>query len=471
MGLQNFRAIKQEPRYEAAEAAEMHELQNIASDVSIRQTKSKRQKKWRVWHAAAWLVLLCVGGPVLLKSLSTKYLLGIRTYSGTGVQSSSLPCDVHQPWTSWSTLFEINIRTGPLSFTSAKVIDIAFDVLVGRAGQACLAWIAYRVYTDTLMRIAESEQVRLDLFAAISLSPNSFATIGITARSVASAKKLWTKFTLIWAVLAMLYVLIFPTLVSAATSLVGATVRSVQLANQGTAPIADYLASAAYSFADTGLDKPNPWSVPVGNTSALGEFGNPFCQNFFLFSPHSYGGMSGRAVNINNKAYTFNETTKLACGFSYGGEFNIAKGDNIGRTNKLEELTSRPIVCLPNGNKYQWGASWELLIVIIVLQIVWSASLLLIWAEVATHSPLVKQGRKMGLWRAVLDLARPLQGRLGSNDGVYDQKQLRKMVENMPPVRYEVKGDGLEDEGSRKDVHLVSYLDDSSRLPFTQQSS
>ena len=87
-------------------------------------------------------------------------------------------------WLSWNVLFEINLRTGNLSFTAAKLIDVTFDIVVGRGAQGCLAWIAYRLYTDVLIRVTEKGQIRYDLFAAITIKPNDALTLTKATASI-----------------------------------------------------------------------------------------------------------------------------------------------------------------------------------------------------------------------------------------------------------------------------------------------
>jgi hypothetical protein len=173
-----------------------------------------------------------------------------------------------------------------LSFINANIIDVAFNTVAGRGRHACLAWIAYRVYTDVLIRIAENGKIRYDLFAAIALCPNAIRTFGTAVAAVSSTQNLWTEFMLVWTMLAMSYVLAYPTLVSAAASLVGATTTSIQLNNNGTVPLDAYI---AYSFADNGLDnEPDPWILPVADTTRIGIASN-VC-NIMVFSNHPYSG-------------------------------------------------------------------------------------------------------------------------------------------------------------------------------------
>jgi hypothetical protein len=207
-----------------------------------------------------------------------------------------------------------------LSFSNAKIIDGAFDIVVGRGGQACLVWIAYRVYTDILIYITESEKIRYELFMAIALRPNDIRTFGTAVTSVFSTQNLRTKFMLVWTTLAMLYVLAYTTLVSAATSLVGATATSIRLINNGTVPLNSYITTASYKFTDTGLDeKPDPWIVPVTDITRIGTASN-VC-NIMAFSNHEYSGLDGNAITVNQTTYTLGNITQTNCGFYYESHF------------------------------------------------------------------------------------------------------------------------------------------------------
>ena len=128
-----------------------------------------------------------------------------------------------------------------MSFINANIIDVAFNTVAGRGRHACLAWIAYRVYTDVLIRIAENGKIRYDLFAAIALCPNAIRTFGTAVAAVSSTQNLWTEFMLVWTMLAMSYVLAYPTLVSAAASLVAPDSGAVAVAGRvGTPTVAVY---------------------------------------------------------------------------------------------------------------------------------------------------------------------------------------------------------------------------------------
>lgn len=62
-------------------------------------------------------------------------------------------------------IFGINYSIGVLSFTAAKWVDVAFDVVVGHGGQALLCWVSYRAILDTLSQMMESDEVSYELLS------------------------------------------------------------------------------------------------------------------------------------------------------------------------------------------------------------------------------------------------------------------------------------------------------------------
>lgn len=128
---------------------------------------------------------------------------------------------------------------------------------------------------------------------------------------------------------------------------------------------------------------------------------------------------------------------------------------NTKHTNEMNQLFPGKLVCVSDGHNYQWGASWELLFLILIVHIAWSTSMFLMWIEATTHSLLVHQGRKMSMWKAILDLAQPLLMRLGPNGGLLDPDQLEECVRSLSSVHYEAK----RDEGCIQDIHPVSSSD------------
>ena len=200
------------------------------------------------WQYAPGLaiVLLIIIPPVLLTQLNASFLLKGRS-SDEYWSDEQIPCDLSPAWTSWSSLFEVNARTSKISFTAAKLIDVTWDFVVGQGGRAFLAWVAYKVYSDALLRITERDPMSYDLFASIAFS-NTLETLIAIPKALWTARSLRVKAGLMWILISILYVLGFPTLLSASTSYVGATTRAVRLSDNSTVPVSDFASSLSYSI-------------------------------------------------------------------------------------------------------------------------------------------------------------------------------------------------------------------------------
>lgn len=107
------------------------------------------------------------------------------------------------------------------TFTEAKVIDLAWDVLVGRGGQALLVVVGYRVFSHVIMALMEQGEVGYDAFAAVafgnaglsSLVPLFQQAVGFTPL-IRASRATWCYTGII---LATTYIVSVPSLVSAVT--------------------------------------------------------------------------------------------------------------------------------------------------------------------------------------------------------------------------------------------------------------
>ncbi|KAK6725130.1 hypothetical protein SNK04_003935 [Fusarium graminearum] len=55
-------------------------------------------------------------------------------------------------WWRFSKFFEVTLAWGSLDFTTAKLIDVTWDLVVGRGGQATMSFIAWKISTTTETR-------------------------------------------------------------------------------------------------------------------------------------------------------------------------------------------------------------------------------------------------------------------------------------------------------------------------------
>lgn len=123
---------------------------------------------------------------------------------------------IYDPWPV-SQLLTINLGFGTMPFSTAKFIDVLWDVVVGRGGQVLLTYVAYRVFTISLGRAMEGSQVSYHTFAAFAFETGTTTGVFMLAKDFASNRSLRSKMIVSWVLAATLYIVAFPTLASAMT--------------------------------------------------------------------------------------------------------------------------------------------------------------------------------------------------------------------------------------------------------------
>ena len=125
-----------------------------------------------------------------------------RSCSYSSYQSSASACDGY-------------------SYTEVKVIDLAWDLLVGRGGQLVFAWLAYHVFRAVVANLMEEGEVGYDLFACVAFHSGSVPALLTTLRHTFGWAPVPRTRRAMWYCLAMamvtLYIAIMPTLLSAMT--------------------------------------------------------------------------------------------------------------------------------------------------------------------------------------------------------------------------------------------------------------
>lgn len=105
---------------------------------------------------------------------------------------------------------------GQFTFTEAKAIDVAWDVVVGRGGQALLALISGDVFARYVTSTMAVAPVTFNTFRTIFLQRDANTAMGLTrlVGDFVRRKSLSSRAATVFMVLSMVFVLIFPTFVS-----------------------------------------------------------------------------------------------------------------------------------------------------------------------------------------------------------------------------------------------------------------
>lgn len=118
------------------------------------------------------------------------------------------------------------------TYTAVKVIDIAFDIMVGRMGQLALATFAYRLSIDALQSMMQRGQIGYDILEAVHFQDGSLSSVlPLLEHAIGSTpvpRTTQAKWTFIMVGLASLYIVSFPTLVSAMSGYTSYFVPSIR---------------------------------------------------------------------------------------------------------------------------------------------------------------------------------------------------------------------------------------------------
>jgi hypothetical protein len=177
---------------------------------------------WRVFIVTSSLPLALL--PVVLLAAaaelaSQSYLVGRDCYpNGMWKEATGATWRIMDS----SYFFTPNLSFGAMTFTQVKVIDIAWDLLIGRGGQMLLAWVNYRVFNEWLLYHMEMHRTSYKMSTSVAFQTTSLGTLGVLGKEwLAFGEKSWKRFFRWLAMLCMLigtlYVLAFPTLMAAMT--------------------------------------------------------------------------------------------------------------------------------------------------------------------------------------------------------------------------------------------------------------
>lgn len=85
------------------------------------------------------------------------------------------------PWVN-SEFFTITIAFGTFNFSTVKLINVIWDVVVGRCGQTLLAFVTFQVFTKSVVHTMEKRTVSYQTFAVLSLKDPSLETMLVMAK-------------------------------------------------------------------------------------------------------------------------------------------------------------------------------------------------------------------------------------------------------------------------------------------------
>ncbi|KAL6708540.1 hypothetical protein ACN47E_002521 [Coniothyrium glycines] len=388
---------------------------------------------------------------------SQSYILGRSCYpNGSWKEASGATWRIMDS----SYFFTPNLSFGSFTFTQVKVIDIAWDLLVGRGVQILLAVVNYRVFGAWVVWHMERWRTRYKMYAAVAFDATSLATLGVLGKEcLARGEKSWRGafrwLGVLGMVLSTLYVLSFPTLMAAMTGYITTfelyvenlegnliewgQVRQVEFVVQDASRIGyqgrlvitaedESFVEAVYAYrlqfneSNRGI---HWYNTSSSLSPGIGEFSN-INQSSSWFNPG--GGLANDidAPSLNITVYETNDDgpqiPPMESRHKYAFAFSIRSNTTYNTTYLLEHGSCKP------SETYQWGFSYIFLFMVSIFNFIWTCIMVGMWLDTCRGSRMYKHGRRPGLLRSIMDFSAAIRQELGTEAEYLEEEELRQKV-------------------------------------------
>lgn len=296
-------------------------------------------------------------------------------------------------------LIGIDIRFGRLTFGQAKGLDVAWNWVAGHGLQLVLSLIAYRVFTDALMRATELTHVSYRLFTSIALFSTKTDALSDLAQGLLTVSGWRTKFIIGWLLFSTAYISIFPSLMDV---------------------ISGYEASY-----NTVLVLPNKTTLTLDGLSSLQ-------------GPLYYTVCRGNRAEPKSCAELHIEFYDPVLNTSYSKLWEWHVSHEEGPRPLFYAEVPENFNCVAEENKYDWGFSGEWVLIVGCVNSFWLFGLWILWLDCHSQSEFCKKGRRMGVYRAIIDIAEAIRRDLGPNLSAYSEGELVTALRQQSRIKYHV---------------------------------
>lgn len=461
------------------------------------ETLSAKQRSWLfVGFAVAFIVSVCAY-PILLSlggPLPTDYpeFGPFNTIYSSSAKLGS-PCNsVFNSANSGGLghVFNVDLVYGDFSFPGAKLIDIAWDLAFGRGVQIIMMWITYKILAESLVWVMETRPISFNLFVSGTLAPVEIATLGPLSSFALSKTNIHHKCLAVWLSLAILWVIIFPTIMGAMTGYIAKVVPNIDTIVKMKEPgrfmnITEFMSSGV-SFQYNG--ELNVSSLP----SELLTTNNPLKK-----IPASYLGINETTIITKNEptlALWTTLNTKLTSPVAPYTYYLSVNGTEYDFSSIPQELSATVAVavfnvqymvdnmiypgnyiasddnvfCLQNHN-YQWGFSSVLVFIFMICNGIWLLGNFITWWSLQRKSQFAKKKRTMGRYRAAVDITEAIANELGPNLSALSNSDLESELRKRPPIRYYSTKDPEGRNGTRIGLSVEGPTGERVRLKYDEE--
>lgn len=96
------------------------------------------------------------------------------------------------------------------TFGEAKAVDLAWNWVVGRGLQGLLTLLAYRVFSDALLRVVELSAVPFELYATLALPSTKIELLWQVCKNLFKRGNWRVKMIFFWLIISTLYLIAVP---------------------------------------------------------------------------------------------------------------------------------------------------------------------------------------------------------------------------------------------------------------------
>ncbi|KAJ9611673.1 hypothetical protein H2200_004857 [Cladophialophora chaetospira] len=111
--------------------------------------------------------------------------------------------------------FYITVSWGKMAFSTAKCIDIVWDIVVGRGGQALLVFVTFKVSSQYLALAMRKAPVSYNTFEALAFVPPTVVRTSRLAGDLLTNRGWRARVIIVWIILSSLFVLSFSSWITA----------------------------------------------------------------------------------------------------------------------------------------------------------------------------------------------------------------------------------------------------------------
>ncbi|KAI0889345.1 uncharacterized protein GGS22DRAFT_153679 [Annulohypoxylon maeteangense] len=410
--------------------------------------------EWEKWIRRCCWVASILWTVSILGLFAFLGLYGALSYRFESEDSACRSDDTFNPiiseYNAWamSGFFKINLGFGNLTFTEAKVVDIFWDIIIGRGLQASMAFMSWHVFTIYVTTLMEFTPVTYAVFFTVFLQnePTLYSTFSIV-RAFISQRRLRSRIAMVFMIWSMSFLMVWPTIVGAMTGYT-TVIEALVLDYKGHyipfkefQPIAyvihdgwrvnltaNYIVSL-YGSGKTAEKEPivnflhNSFcgACVFGTISDSGvdcsiqEEASNYVSKYGFFGLNHTASTFGRieipSPVLNISAFYINPVGEFYGSSQFGNLSNAAfvySNQTYPLTYVIENGS-----CQPTVNRLKWGFSFIQVFFALLFLTVWTIGTSILWHEARSNLCLLSQAVVPKGWRPILILAENMKKEMG----------------------------------------------------------